>query len=602
MPVVLLEGGEQSDDLTTPLCLFGRTSRLCRHRQAHPACDGSLVVVSGETDQAPASLLGAGDRHLISLVGRMPLASAANLAPIVGLNENRVRARLVWLRRAGWLASMRVGMTEPQQQRWFPTGRAARELYTQDAACAGDDPLSSPFSDGLSADRAAVGGREHLPWTASARGVRSNVRRLAALEMLYRFAPGLVRSGWLRVPPGDAAGPAELAMTDFRLLRCGGWFHAVAHYGDRYWVTFTFVGLHVTERSLRRKRAHRYWGLDAYSADYDAHERAADRVFYGDPRYEAVPSAQVILAADPWAAHLAEREFARDMRPLVCTADGLRGDPVELRPSGDRVGDPVTPMGVGRTEHLQRWRSINADVVALTEPLAYAVFMGVAQFPAMRSEQLSRLLSASHGSISAALARLVEVGLIDRFDGHCYLTERGLRRAANVSRLLASALVQRHGAYLSPAFRSCQRRHDAGVNRLVVQFAAEGAEAFAGWRAEINVAGITQVRPDLVVLVSDGPLGSGAYCLEYERTATTPSGVTDKLRPYRRCAAVGRPAPLLMVCETEQAAERFAEYGSILPILVTHTGAVETGRLTGDVTVWRLRDAETVSLHCTGRL
>ena len=554
--------------------------------------------MSGETDQAPASLLGAGDRRLVRLIGRMPLASAPNLAPILGTDERRMRARLGSLRRAGWVASMSVGMTEPQQQRWFLTGRAARALYTHAAASDWQDPPSSPFSDDVSADWSSEGVRERLPWTASSRGVRSNVRRLAALEMLYRFAPGLVRSGWLRVPPGDDAEPDELAMTDFRLLRHGGWFHAVAHYGERYWVTFTYVGLHATERSLRRKRAHRFWGLDAYSADHDAHERAADRVFYGDPKYEAVPSAQVILAADSWAAHVAQLEFARDTRPLVCTPDGLWGDPVELRPSDDRVDDPVTPMDVGRAEHLKRWRSINTDVVALTEPLTYAAFMGIAQFPAMRSEQLSRLLSASQRGINAALATLVEVGLVDRFDGHCYLTERGLHRAANVSRLLTSALVRRHGAYLIPTFRHRQRRHDDGVNRLVLQFAAEGVAAFVGWRGEINVPSVTQVRPDLVVLVSEGPLGSGAHCLEYERSATTPSEVIDKIRPYRKCAAVGRPAPLLMVCETPQAAERFAEYGSILPLLVTHTAAVEAGRLTGDVTVWRQRDADTVSLHC----
>ena len=376
----------------------------------------------------------------------------------------------------------------------------------------------------LPGDPASDDVRDRLPWTATARGVRTCVRRLAWLELLYRLAPGLLHSGWLRVPAGVAAEPPDLAMTDFRLLRYGGWFHAVAHYGERFWVTFTYVGLHATERSLRRKRAHRFWGLDAYSSDHDAHERAADRVFYGDPKYDAVPSAQVILAADSWAAYLTEREFARDTRPLICTPGGLWGEAVELRPSGDRVDDPVTPMEVGRAEYLKRWRKFNADTLAVAEPLPYATFMAIAQFPAMQPSQLSRLLSAPPRRIDAVLATLDEVKLIDRFDGHCYLTERGLRRAANLSRLLAPALIRRHGAYLIPTFRHRQRRHDDGVNRLVLQFAAEGAAAFVGWRGEINVPAITQIRPDLVVLVTDGPLGSGAYCLEYERSATTPLG------------------------------------------------------------------------------
>jgi hypothetical protein len=541
--------------------------------------------VPAETDQAPASPLGAGDRRLIRLIGRLPLASAGNLAAILGTDARRVRARLGPLQRNGWIASMNVGMTEPSQNRWFLTNRAARTLYVND------------LTGGSAAE--ASGHHERLPWTATSRGVRTCMRRLASLELLYRLAPGLVNSGWLRVPESDGVGLHDLAISDFRLLRCGGWFHAVAQFGERYWVTFTYVGLHATERSLRRKRAHRFWGLDAYSSRHDAHERAADRVFYGDPRYDAAPSAQVILAADSWAAELAQREFSRGIRPLVCTADGLWGDPVELRPSGDRIDDPAVPMAVGQAEDLKRWRRINTDVVALAEPLSYVTFMAVAQFPAMRSEQLSRLLTVSPRRVDATLAALAEVGLIDRFDGRCYLTERGLRRAANLSRLLASALIRRHGAYLLPAFRHRQRRHDDGVNRLVLQFAAEGAAAFIGWRGEINVPGITQVRPDLVVQVSHGPLGSGAYCLEYERSATTPSEVIDKIRPYRKCAAVGRPAPLLMVCETEQAADRFAEYDSLLPLLVTHTAAVAAGRLTGGVTVWRRRDAGTVSLHCS---
>ena len=549
-------------------------------------------------DATSAGRLGAADQRLIRIVGRMPLVSAANLVPILGADERRVRARLGSLRRAGWVANMSAGMTEPRRQRWFLTSRAARTLYVHDDRPGPQDPPPSPFPDDLPTHPATTAVHERLPWTVTSRGLRTCMRRLASLELIYRLAPGLVHSGWLRAPEADAGGQAELAMTDFRLMRYGGWFHAVAHYGERFWVSFTYVGLHATERALRRKRAHRFWGIDAYSADQDAHERAADRVFYDDPTYDAVPSAQVILAADSWAAHLARLEFARSTRPLICTPEGLWGDPVELQPSGDRVDDPILPMVMGQAENLKRWRNVNPDAVAITEPLAYATFMAIAQFPAMRGNQLGQLLSASPRRVNAALATLVEVGLIDRFDGHGYLTEQGLRRAANASRLLASALIRRHGAYLIPSFRRRQLRHDDGVNRLVLQFAAEGSAAFVGWRGEINVPSVTQIRPDLVVLVSNGPLGSGAYCLEYERSATTPSEVMDKIRPYRKCAAIGRPAPLLMVCDTEQATHRFAEYDSLLPMLVTHTAAAEAGRLTGDITVWRQRDADTVSLHC----
>ena len=119
-----------------------------------------------------------------------------------------------------------------------------------------------------------------------------------------------------------------------------------------------------------------------------------------------------------------------------------------------------------------------------------------------------------------------------------------------MSRVLPSVIRRRHGAYLDRWYREHEQRHNDGVNRLVVRFAREGVDAVAGWRGEINVPGLIQVRPDLLVQVSAGAMGAGAHCIEFERTATAPRDVDHKLGPYRRMAAAGRPLPLLMVCET----------------------------------------------------
>ena len=43
-------------------------------------------------------------RRLLRIAARMPLASMANLAPILGLTEDRVRAMLRRLRNGGWVA------------------------------------------------------------------------------------------------------------------------------------------------------------------------------------------------------------------------------------------------------------------------------------------------------------------------------------------------------------------------------------------------------------------------------------------------------------------------------------------------------------------
>ena len=71
----------------------------------------------------------------------------------------------------------------------------------------------------------------------------------------------------------------------------------------------------------------------------------------------------------------------------------------------------------------------------------------------------------------------------------------------------------------------------------MVRFGREGVKVAAGWRGEVNVPGLTQVRPDLLVQVSGGALGAGTHCIEFEPTAVRPERVAEKLGPYRRRAA-----------------------------------------------------------------
>ena len=172
-----------------------------------------------------------------------------------------------------------------------------------------------------------------------------------------------------------------------------------------------------------------------------------------------------------------------------------------------------------------------------------------------------------------------------------------MRRAANMSRVLPSVIRSRHGAYLDRWYREHEERHNDGVNWLVVRFAREGAEVVAGWRGEVNVPGLTQVRPDLLVPVSEGTLGSGTHYIEFERTAVRPERVAEKLGPYRRMAAVGPALPLLMVCETAQGRRNFRAAAGTLPMLTTTLERALAGPVTGAVTVWS-RDGVPAALHC----
>ena len=575
-------------------------------------------------------------RRLLRIIARMPLASAANLAPVLGLAEDRVRRMLGALHGGGWIESVVRGMTERRQHRWFLTRRAVDLLYVtghqhpaprEEARAAGqaalhpdgelpqdyrerfaldhdhpahlEDQGDSPFAAaGDSADANGDGAdHEHPPWTATSRGIETSLRRLAMLEPVYRLAPDLIRSGRVNRPPGGTAASREVRMTDFRLLRHGGFYHAVARYGPDVWTPFTYAGLHATERALRRKEQHRFWGVDCYSHEEDRYLRIGNRLFYEDPDQAVEPSAQIVVAHDAWARELARSTLSGAAPTLFCTPYGQCSEAVELRPSRDLVSDPAGHPTVGRPEQAGLWLRENPGMEAIDGRTAHRLFMAICQFPAMRASWLREVVGGSSVEVSRRVGRFVRTGLVAVFDGRHYLSELGMRRAANMSRILPSVIRSRHGAYLDRWYREHEERHNDGVNRLVVRFAREGVEVAAGWRGEVNVPGLTQVRPDLLVQVSGGALGTGAYYIEFERTAVRPERVAEKLGPYRRMAAAGRALPLLMVCETALGHRNFRAAAGTLPMLTATMERALAGPVTGAVTVWS-RDGVPAALHC----
>ena len=584
---------------------------------------------------APRQPLNDEQRRLLRITARMPLASVNNLASVMETSEDRVRAMLGRLGSGGWVASVVRGMTERRQHRWFLTRRAVDLLYVtghqhpaprEEARAAGlaafhpegelledyrerfaldhDHPAHlegqgySPFAAGDTTDSSGGGpDHEHPPWTATSRGVEMSLRRLAMLEPVYRIAPDLIRSGRVNLPADDTAASREIRMTDFRLLRHGGFYHAVARYGEDVWTPFTYAGLHATERALRRKEQHRFWGVDCYSHEEDRYLRIGNRVFYEDPDQAVEPSAQVVVAVDAWARELARNTLSSATPTLFCTPDGRCTPAVELRPSRDLVSDPAGHPSVGRPESAGLWLRQNPDMEAIDGRTAHRLFLTICQFPAMRASWLAEVVGGSSGEVSRHLRRFVQTGLVAVYDERHYLSELGMRRAANMSRVLPSIIRSRHGAYLDRWYREHEQHHNDGVNRLVVRFAREGVLAVAGWRGEVNVPGLTQVRPDLLMQVSQGTLGAVTHSIEFERRAVQPFQVEHKLGPYRRMAVAGRPLPLLMVCETARGRQNFRAAAGTLPMLTTTLELALTGPVTGPVTVWS-RDGVPAALHC----
>ena len=198
---------------------------------------------------APRQQLTSEQRRLLRITARMPLASVANLVPILGMAEDRVRRMLGTLRGEGWIESVVRGMTERRQHRWFLTRKAVNVLYVTDhqhpspreeARAAGlaefhpegelpanytkrialdhdhlahlEDQDSSTFvAAGPIGDETGGEGpdHEHPPWTATSRGIETSLRRLAMLEPVYALAPDLLRSGRVRRPPNARRHPGK---------------------------------------------------------------------------------------------------------------------------------------------------------------------------------------------------------------------------------------------------------------------------------------------------------------------------------------------------------------------------------------------------------
>ena len=274
---------------------------------------------------------------------------------------------------------------------------------------------------------------------------------------------------------------------------------------------------------------------------------------------------------------------------------------VELRPSRDLVVDPPGHPALGRPENIDRWLAQNRDLIALDGPRAYRVFMTVAEFPAMRASHVRSVVGGAAAQVGMILDDFVSTDLVAEFDGRHYLAELGMRRAATLSRVSPSALRRRHGAYLEQRYREHELGHNDGLNRLVARFAQEGVAVVGGWRGEVNIPNVTQVRPDLLVPVVAGPHGGGFHSLEYERATRAGRRSENKLRPYRRLMTMGRPLPMLMVCDDPGTVESFLSLAGDLPMLAATMELALQGPLTGADTVWRSPAGGSVELRCLRR-
>ena len=103
-------------------------------------------------------------------------------------------------------------------------------------------------------------------------------------------------------------------------------------------------------------------------------------------------------------------------------------------------------------------------------------------------------------------------------------------------------------------------------NEIVVEAARDGAANIArDYDVALQVLPVLDRSVTLGVAPPGRPdLGLSSYTImhwyvEYERSATTPAAIRDKLMPYFRVARRGYDCPVVVICGTQTAAEIFRE-------------------------------------------
>ena len=397
----------------------------------------------------------------------------------------------------------------------------------------------------------------------------ANADGRAVLQDLAQ-APG-GRSNQTPVPRGLVA--ANPRLHRFIWLRSDS-YHAIVEFENGVWFVLIWTGVWSTAEVLRRKWDDRLkgsldhrpwieWGID-------------DEI----PR-EARPSAWVIVGLDHWAAQVAYQEIAPGEGPytkmVLVDGEELYGEFLAL-PSADRIVESNPDRDVGEPARVLRKLEEHDQEAAISGKFPFGVFRTVTEFYGATTAQVARLLRNSDDE-TPVLRRLVAAGLVVIIDGRFYLTEPAWRRAVKIDRVSGGRAKNRLASFITEEdhTRKRYRRHDAAVMDLADQFRRHGMPVAKGWRAVLNVPGVTQVAPDLVVCVGDGPFGNAWHYLEFERSATEPAAVERKLRPYFRMADNGVSLPLLVVCERRTAEEVFWAKGRGLRMLTTTLAEARPG-------------------------
>ena len=518
-----------------------------------------------EVPDRRASLNLSDDLITLSLVEQYPFCSASDLALHGIFTAQKQTALLNSLYDSGYAARLTAGRRFPAQTRYHILRKGLNTVRQE---------LNTPIT-----------------WQDTAAGLEEIFRFLPIVETLNRLVPRLFSSGAIQdlplVIPSHCAPDAALLRFDdttkparFQWLQSTrkGVLTAAAFYrnedGAELLLPYVWEGLE-----------HRDVNLSADLAELREDLPGDCDFWYGTERR---PVGVVIVVPDQLGALRLTDVLDRSVPAAIIDQTGIVLQRlIPGLPQGNMSLPVPSNSRVGNLANLTTFFTANSLFSTVTDVLTHRVLRWIELHPGCNQAGIAAALSHNRPPIASCLASLSNAGVIEETGGRYEMTDHGIIHfAAKQDRVSVNTVKGRYNTGRP------KPRHKVALARLAVRFREKKLLVAPGWRRVMNLPNITQIQPDLWLLI---PYDQGMYvwyAVEFERSATEEPDIGKKLEPYRIFAEEKFPLPMLMICEKPAAADNFVRSGGDLPMLVSTLDEVLHGDFEGDASVWRKGNAK----------
>ena len=520
----------------------------------------------------------------LEVPANFPFINPAEAAAIMGVNTTTARRHFQELLKDGLATCQMVGRGGHLEQRWVLTREGLERQF---------------------------GYFDSVPRWLKEPGLRNLSGMMDQLRAMYRIAPRLFDEhgrDWHQTPgtPRLTGCSFIRGRTQGKARRGPGLIQAVLSYTYDISIPFCWVGDQLAEAQIRPRWERRLEGLEILPGSTYLESLSEPFIQSSDPQYDSTPqlSGYLVVAADDLALVQAYFNLTRNggSQPILF---------VNARSGAAQRQGVVTPgphdtaedreiyefTAIGDPRKAVRFDGPPHPEDLFGEALPSNIFELIAQWPGLRVQDIARLSRRSRKEVYELTQEMVRGEWLQERGGMLYLGKRGVLFTARRDRVSPSGIQVRVRDAIKQDHKpvGSHRLHTMAVNQVMIRLREAGITAFPGWRAVLDIPGVTQLKPDLVAF-AETPLGEYLYYIEVERTAVHPEQVSKKLAPYREAYRIEHPARVVFITERPEAEELFRRQSRGLPVLTCTLADTRRGPLAGEYTVWR-HDGQPVPLQ-----